>query len=246
MVKTKEDLTGKTFGRLLVLKQEEDYVLKRGEHVAQWLCRCSCDNKSLIIVSGHNLRRGNTKSCGCLHKEKTKSSRHKINKYDISGSYGIGWTTNTNREFYFELSDYDKIKDLCWIETFDNGVSRLSAYDPNTKKNVRMHVLLGYKNCDHIDKNEFNNLRSNIRECSHQQNDFNRGLYKNNKSGVTGVSWIEKSQRWIARIMVNGKNIHIGSFLNKEDAIVARLKAELEYFKEFAPQRNLIKKYLNV
>ena len=39
--------------------------------------------------------------------------------------------------------------------------------------------------------------------------------------------------------MYNQKTYHLGRFVNKEDAIVARLKAEKEYFGEFAPQRDL-------
>ena len=48
---------------------------------------------------------------------------------------------------------------------------------------------------------------------------------------------------WAARITVNKHRIHIGSFSNKEDAIVARLQAEAKYFGKFAPQRHLFEKY---
>ena len=44
----------------------------------------------------------------------------KYNKYDLLGSFGVGWTTNTNKEFWFDLEDYDKIKDYCWAEN-NNG-----------------------------------------------------------------------------------------------------------------------------
>lgn len=33
-----------------------------------WICKCDCGNE--LIVTTHSLRTGNTKSCGCLHKEK--------------------------------------------------------------------------------------------------------------------------------------------------------------------------------
>ena len=43
--------------------------------------------------------------------------------------------------------------------------------------------------------------------------------------------------------MINGKNIHLGVFEDKEDAIKERLNAEVKYFGEFAPQTHLFKEY---
>ena len=42
--------------------------------------------------------------------------RRKTNRYDLSGDVGIGWTSNTNRQFYFDLNDYELIKDYSWHE----------------------------------------------------------------------------------------------------------------------------------
>lgn len=59
------DLTGQRFGRLAVIKR--DGWNKRDS--ATWLCQCDCGEK--VVVDGYNLRSGNTRSCGCLRKEKT-------------------------------------------------------------------------------------------------------------------------------------------------------------------------------
>jgi len=56
-------MLGLVFGRLKVIAGEE--VVYR---MAQWLCECSCGR--VVTVPGANLRRGKTKSCGCLRKEK--------------------------------------------------------------------------------------------------------------------------------------------------------------------------------
>ena len=106
-----------------------------------------------------------------------------------------------------------------------------------------MHQLLGYYNCDHIDKNELNNIESNLRQCTHQQNTFNRSVYSTNTSGVTGVYWSKCAEKWEAKIMVNGKSIYLGVFADKNEAIKTRLRAEMEYFGEFAPQQYLYKQY---
>src|ERR1700690_436585 len=58
------DLTGQRFGRLLVLGRAGN---KAGH--ALWECRCTCGG--LATVAGYQLRRGGTKSCGCLHREVT-------------------------------------------------------------------------------------------------------------------------------------------------------------------------------
>ncbi len=66
-----KDLTGKQFERLTVMKR---IGTKRG--CALWLCKCSCGNETTVITS--LLRSGNTKSCGCLHKEQL-ARRNKTN-----------------------------------------------------------------------------------------------------------------------------------------------------------------------
>lgn len=57
------DLTGRKFTRLLVVKQE---TTKKGR--AMWSCKCECGNT--VIVAGHDLLKGHTKSCGCLQRER--------------------------------------------------------------------------------------------------------------------------------------------------------------------------------
>lgn len=46
---------------------------------------------------------------------------------------------------------------------------------------------------------------------------------------VMGVTWNKRRNKWCAQIMVKGKNINLGSFINKNEAINARQKAEKEY-----------------
>lgn len=55
------EMVGKKFGHLTVI--ERDGSDKYGQ--AKWLCKCDCDNETIISVLGHNLRRGHTQSCGC-------------------------------------------------------------------------------------------------------------------------------------------------------------------------------------
>lgn len=63
-----KDLTNKRFGRLIALNIEG----KDPDNNFTWKCKCDCGN--MIITSGHSLRLGRTKSCGCLQKEKVAES----------------------------------------------------------------------------------------------------------------------------------------------------------------------------
>jgi len=102
-------------------------------------------------------------------------------------------------------------------------------------KTLLMHrVLLDAQkpfDVDHIDGNPLNNQRENIRIVTHAQNTQQRvHLNKNNSSGVTGICWWKRDGKWRARIYVNGKEIHLGLFAKKEDAITARKDAEKKYY----------------
>ncbi len=54
------DITGKKFGKLLVIREDHRYKKR-----IYWLCKCDCGNKH--VVTGHALKNGSSKSCGCAH-----------------------------------------------------------------------------------------------------------------------------------------------------------------------------------
>lgn len=64
------DLTGRRFGRLVVLERAENYISPSGNRLSQWLCQCDCGNTTVIVTS--SLTRGITSSCGCKAVETTK------------------------------------------------------------------------------------------------------------------------------------------------------------------------------
>ena len=53
-----------------------------------------------------------------------------------------------------------------------------------------------------------------------------------NSTGVKGVIWSHKFNKWQARIRADGQYIHLGYFEKIEDAIVARQESEMTYFGE--------------
>lgn len=218
-------------------------LTRQGERYAQWLCCCNCGSDKKFIVRGSYLRNGSKISCGCTKRE-GKYGRPKLgNKVDLSGQYGIGWTSNTNEEFYFDLEDYDIIKEYTWYAFMDGSTKALAAWDNKKQSRISMHQLLGCHRYDHADRNELNNRKENLRLCTIQENRINSSKRSDNTSGFIGVNYNKNDQMWWAKISINKKETLVGRYTNKEDAIIARLKAEKKHYGEFAPQRHLFAQY---
>ncbi len=85
---------------------------------------------------------------------------------------------------------------------------------------------------DHINRIKTDNRIVNLREATGSQNLFNRSEQSNNKTGKSGVFWHERNLRWIAYIKKNNIRTHLGTFKSYEDALAARLNAELIMYPE--------------
>lgn len=197
-----------------------------------WKCLCDCGN--FIDVSSNSLITGNTKSCGCLHSESLKImgiSLRKLNTYDLSGDFGIGYTSK-NEPFYFDLEDYEKIKNYTWSYNDQEYV-----VSHPFGKSLRMHVLIMNphpgNDIDHVHHVRYDNRKENLRECEHFENIVSSKTYSNNKSGRKGIFWDEERKKWLVSITVNKRNIYLGRFKEYSDAVKAREEAEDKYHKEF-------------
>jgi hypothetical protein len=87
---------------------------------------------------------------------------------------------------------------------------------------------------DHQDGDGLHNWRKNIRLAGAPQNGWNRGPNRNNKSGLKGVSWVKALNKWSAEIMVHGKTVKLGCFLDKEEAARVYAEAAKRMHGEFA------------
>jgi len=81
---------------------------------------------------------------------------------------------------------------------------------------------------DHRDRNKLNCRIGNLRDVSRACNSKNCKVYKNNISGVTGVSFIESKKRYKAGIQINNKCVTIAYCRTLVDAVIARYKKEVE------------------
>ena len=170
---------------------------------------------------------------------KTKISHgKKYNTYDLSGDFGIGYDSNGNK-FFFDLEDYDLIKDICWYQDLRGY---FVGHITGENRQVRMHrLILGIHDIDdnlivgdHIySDRKYDNRKQNLRITEQKHNTKNRVRPSNNTSGKTGVSWKKDINKWIAYIGVNNKHIYLGEYKDIQDAINARIKAEKKYFGEY-------------
>lgn len=247
-MKQYKDLSGIKFNDIEVLEEDikrnkiQEERVKNGEikkFRRVWVCKCKCGNKfsvlDTVIFSKSQI--------GCKECSNKKQNRAlKNNKYNLSGDYGIGYLEN-NEEFYFDLEDYALIKDIYWNKT---NAGYLRGYKNKTKKWIHRMVINKKENevIDHINRNRLDNRKENLRICTQQENTFNSNLSKNNTSGIIGVYLRKDTKKWDSKLMLDRKSISLGCYNTKEEAIIARLNAEIKYFgKDFAPQRHLFKEY---
>lgn len=164
-----------------------------------------------------------------------KENYKQYNTYDLSGDYGIGYTSK-GEEFYFDLEDYDKIKDYCW---HINNVGYLAARESEINAPILMHRLI--MNCsesaeviDHIGHNKTDNRKFNLRICTQGENSRNHNISALNTSGKSGVVYDKSRSKWVATIVKDGKTIHLGRFNSYNDAVYKRNEAEEKYFGEYS------------
>lgn len=92
-----------------------------------------------------------------------------------------------------------------------------------------MHKGYLPRTLDHINNNRSDNRIENLRAVSAGQNQHNRKLNSNNKSGYKGVSWFARDRKWSARIHLENKLVFLGYHNTPEEAdkVVRAARKEL-------------------
>jgi hypothetical protein len=144
--------------------------------------------------------------------------------------------------------DFDDLSNaLKYTWSYSKGYAKSSS--KGSKKSLARYLLNAQKGqiVDHINRDRLDNRRINLRFANAQQNCWNSGVKSNNQIGVKGIQFYEKTyphnhvpanRPYLARIVVGGKNIHLGYFSSLEAAVAARKLAEQKYFGEFASCSN--------
>lgn len=148
------------------------------------------------------------------------------------------------RPILFDSSDWAIIAPYKWrIEVLGYAVAFIDG------KIKKMHrLILGLNDpkifTDHINHNRIDNRRENIRSCS--QADNARNVSAHGRSKYLGVSYQVISYKCLltdrirtyeyikAKIRVDNKLLHLGTFKTEQDAALAYNEAAKKYFGEFA------------
>jgi hypothetical protein len=107
-----------------------------------------------------------------------------------------GWNNNLNYKSVCVGSKQYKIHQLVWI--LHNG-------------DIPKDKII-----DHINGNPNDNRIGNLRLATMSENQYNSKIRKDNKSGIKGVHWDKKSNKWKAQLVIKGKKTGLGYYVDLE------------------------------
>ena len=142
--------------------------------------------------------------------------------YHFNGSTGYGQLPD-GTVFIFDRDKFDAIRAYNWYRNYNDPEKPLYITNRFGKK---LHDYL--VDCpkglevDHINLNTLDNRMCNLRIVTHQQNQCNQPVQKNNTSGVSGVSYYPPRKKYRARIKIGQHEIHLGYYEAFELAVQAR------------------------
>lgn len=133
--------------------------------------------------------------------------------------------------------DYNYVNQFCWY--LDNtGYVRHKDRNKESGIITMLHQIVIERKglivpvdmkIDHKDRNKLNNQRENLRIVTHSINIHNSKLRSDNLTGIKGVYFYSRINKYKVQINVNGNRIYLGQYDSFEEAVAARLKAEQKY-----------------
>lgn|SRR3990167_7078338 len=150
----------------------------------------------------------------------------------------IYYTTKKHEPFQIDEGDLEIVKHYNWRICKGYVVTDRSLLTVGNKQGpVAIHLfLLGPapvgKEWDHRDRNPLNNQRENIRAITHQDNVRNGCIRSDSSTGYRGVikNWHGLPGYLVYIRGFNNRAIRIGTFLNYDEAVTARIQAQKEYW----------------
>jgi hypothetical protein len=129
--------------------------------------------------------------------------------------------------------DFTELAQYRWYCTSRGYAVRVMPGTRGSKK-IYMHkaICASAAQVDHINGDQLDNRRCNLRPATMQQNLHNRGKFRNNTSGFKGVH-VQRG-KYVARIAKDGKRVYLGHFDTAEAAHTAYCAAATEQHGDFA------------
>lgn len=211
-----KDLTGQKFGKLTVLRLGEPTRSPGGKAIRRWVCRCDCGREITVNQNCLTSTTNGTRSCGC--------TRGTSLRKDMIGQ---------------RFGRLTVVEHIVLDEPQSNGTRtawKCECDCGNIIVTTRKELLGGLQSCGCL-LGETARKKINNDNVLQRYNGTVVSAIKperkpnaNNTSGVKGVYWSNREQRWIAKIGIQGKSIIIGRFSSLESAAEARRAAEEKYF----------------
>ena len=202
MIENTKDMTPKLIGETYMRYPTEKSIKK----YRYGLYECQYCGKEFEARTTH-IKSGNTKSCGCLNGDAHRLASHKFYQtwYNM-----IHRCTNAKSPAYKHYGGRGITVCEEWLD-----IANFVAWCDVTYLNIEGLSL------DRID-NDKGYSPENCRWTDRTTQNTNRRMKSINTSGYTGVSYHIRDEVWAATIGINNKFKHIGSFLTKEEAVLAR------------------------
>lgn len=127
-------------------------------------------------------------------------------------------------EFLVDAVFLPLIKDINFYRSSNTAEDRKTYIIDRHGKKLHAYLMPrvdGYE-IDHINLDTFDNRMKNLRLVTHQQNQCNQPLQRNNTSGVSGVSFCPTRNKYRARIKIGQQEIHLGYYETFIEAVQAR------------------------
>ena len=158
-------------------------------------------------------------------------------------------------EMLREMIDYNpKTGDMVWKERQGRARARAIAGQPVGCPRPPYRTVNIYRNklyvhriafalthgrwpepfCDHINGDPSDNRACNLREATHLESAHNIRGHKSSRSGVKGVHWHPKNERWCVRVSDNRRNRYFGSFDTIDEAAAVARSVREKLHGEFA------------
>lgn len=170
-----------------------------------------------------------------------QNTMYDLNEIIINKDYAEILLYKKNKEYSrtkIDLDDIEKVKKYRWSLSSHGYVKtgKETLYLHRYLMNIQDDELV----VDHISGNTLDNRKANLRICTIQQNVINQGSKRANTSisGVKGVNWDNRKEKWVACIGFDYEKIKLGFFDTIKEAHELRKQAEEKYFGEYAREEN--------
>ncbi len=203
-------VAGDKFNRLTILQELPTKRLKGGTE-RSFVCKCDCGEVRNVRL--RCLRSGNSKSCGCLNKERVREvhTKHGLSPrgtrmYEYRVWSGMRQRCNNPNDTGYKYYGGAGIQVCDEWDDFEVFLSDMG--EAPTQKHT-------------LDRNEGKGdyEKSNCSwETRTVQSRNTKKLRSTNSSGRRGVSWHKGARKWAAAITVSYKTVYLGLFENKDDA----------------------------